>query len=608
MDSEMMNVGIFISDLLEKTRLDDTDWVMAEDIQNTKKIMFRNFRQSLISDNEAPADYRIFSSSKVQDLVTTVNDKFDKRCGELAESFAALKTTAITQKQLEAAINAIDEKKTDKTTTDSVIKELEATRKKSEYITGKDIVCATEEEKIHLDHLGTDVRDAMTGNTPVSVLAAPAGGWPAEDIADKSISARKFTIDYTYKGNITDGDMNRLVETGIYEVAADVEGLPHWGDDMDETRMVVVERYGKDNGWIRQRVYYKEFTNEARPYFERKGMFTKLSILNFITKFDVSSDNKVTADLLGDEYCNRGLVTSGSIFDLTKDGNYLCYEGVKGLPTAEKYVVNVRNFGDRREYEAKRADLNGCITYCCYRYPDSSGEIHITDWFNTTNLTKSKFDGTYIHVFGDGISYGLGASDSVNTTYTSILHRKYGYHLVVHALADATAGNYNEVVARTSLLTQIDTAVQMDEGDDYLVLIFIGGEDFRKGLCSIGDNDYKGEDTFKGALNLAIEKILTKHNQARIMFATPLYRSSSEPGDNLDCDTNMINGKYLKSFSDAVVEVAAANHIPCLNLFENGMINKYNASKYLTSNGVYPNDKGHALIAEKIHNAFCYFY
>lgn len=609
MNSDMMNVGIFISDLLEKVNADDTDWLMIEDIQNTKKIMFRNFRISLISDIEAPADYRLYSSLKVKELVDKVDTDMREKFGNLTNNFNDLRETAVTQKQLDSAVEGLDQKKTDKTTTEKIVDELQNTRKVTDPITGRDIVCATEEEKIHMEHLGNDVRDAMTGNTPVSVLAAPAGGWPADDIANYSLSALKFTKDFTFRGNVTEGSIDRLVETGIYEVSSDIEKLPHYGDDMDETRMVVVERYGKDAAWIRQCVYYKEFTGEVRPYFERKGMFTKLAILDFVTHFEVTNENKVSTELLGDEYNNRGVIYDGKVTDVTADGNYLFKKDVLGLPiNGEDFIITVSNYGTKIEYYAKKADQGGCISFVKYVYPDSSGALQETDWFNITNVSRSKFDGTYIHVFGDGISFGLGASESTSTTYTSILHFKYGYHLSVHALTDATAGNYNEIQSKNSVLKQIDDATDLADADDFLALIFVGGEDYRKGLCPIGNNDYTDEESFKGALNNAVKKILSRCPQAKILFATPIFRGSTEPGDHLSGEDNMVNGKYLEDYANAMVEVAAYNHVPCVDLYHECMINKYNSSFYLTSDGVYPNDKGHALLAEKIHDAFCKFY
>ena len=610
MANDSMNVGIFITDLLEKERIDDTDILLVEDLENTKKVLFRNFRISLISDKEAPANYRIYSSQKVQQLIDDIKDSVSDGIGGMEEDIQNLIKDKVSHKELDAAIAEIDAKKLDKVDLDPVIQELENTRKKSVPITGQDLAYGNEDEKIHLKHLGADILDAMTGKTPITPPSVPTGGWRGDDLADGSISARKLTKDYTYRGSYPEGNLNRLVESGVYEVAATVEGVPHYGEDMDETRLLEVIRYGTDGKYIIQRVYYKEYSSEVRPYFERKGLFQKLSILDFVAHFEISEVNKVESDLLGDRYNNRGKLSEGDLFlDTKSDGNYLCESTVKNLPTADKYLVNVRTFDNRKEYEAKRADINGCITYSCYEYYDSNHALIRTDWFNSTNVSKSKFDGKAIHIFGDGISYGLGSTDILHTAYPSILNKKYGYRVFNHALSDATAGNYgDDIFKQSSLLTQIDTATGLTVEDEIYVLIFIGAEDYRSGMAPIGNDDNENDTTFKGSLNLAIKKLLTKAPSAKVMLVSPIFRSSTEPGDDLDCDTNLVNDKYLRDFANAMSDIGKVNHIPCLDLFDECMINKYNSKIYLNKDGVYPSDKGHAMIAEKIHDGMCKFY
>ena len=272
-------------------------------------------------------------------------------------------------------------------------------------------------------------------------------------------------------------------------------------------------------------------------------------------------------------------------------------------------MVNIRTFDEYKEYEAKLADIDGCITYTCYEYYSSNHSLVRTDWWNSTNVSKSKFDGKSLHIFGDGISYGLGSSDVLSKAYPAILNKKYGWKIYNHALSDATAGNYgDELLQQRSLLTQIDSSTGLSVEEEVYILIFIGAEDYRSGMASMGNDDTKNDITFKGALNTAIEKLMTKAPRCKIMFVSPVYRSSTEPGDGLDCDTNLINDKYLREFAEGVVSIAKVNHIPCLNLFDECMINKYNSGIYLNTDGVYPSDDGHAMIAEKIQDGFERFY
>ena len=258
MADSSMNVGIFVSDLLEKTNADDTDVMIIEDSQNTKRIMFRNLRMSLIDDRESPAPHRIYSSEKVQQLIDAVTKQVSTGVGGMQEDIENLKTDKVSVKDLNAAIAEIDKKKLDKTSLDPVITELENTRKLSEPITGKDLAYGTEDDKIHLKHLGSDILDAMTGKTAITPPSVPTGGWTGDDLANDSISAIKLKKDFMYRGSYPEGDLGRLVETGYYEVAATVIGVPHYGDDMDETRLLEVIRYGTDSQYIIQRVYYKE--------------------------------------------------------------------------------------------------------------------------------------------------------------------------------------------------------------------------------------------------------------------------------------------------------------------------------------------------------------
>lgn len=605
------NVGIFISDLLEKTSIDNTDIMIIEDSENTKKVIFRNLKTSLIEDNELPASHRIYSSKKIDDLISNTYKQTIDNIGGIKEDIEHLKTDKVDYTELNAAINEIDTKKFDKVDINPIINELENTRKKTDPITGADLAYGTEDEKIHIKHLGSDILDAMTGKTQVSIPSVPTGGWTGDDLANASIGAIKLKKNYNFRGNYVDttGNVNRLVESGYYEVASNVPGLPHYGDDFDETRVVEVIRYGEDDKWIIQRVFYKEYNNEVRPYYERKGLFAKLSILEWVEHFEVTTTHKISSDMLGDTYNNRGKLTEGDLFSIQLDGNWLCEPEVKNLPTENRYLVNIRTFGNRKEYEAKLADVNGCVTYTCYEYYTSNMELIRTNWFNITNMLKSKFDGKTIHIFGDGISYGLGCTDILTKSYTSILHKKYGWVISNHSLSDATAGNYNdEILKESSLLTQIETCTGLSTEEEIYIMIFIGAEDYRSGVSTIGINDYSNDTTYKGALNMAIKSLQEKCPYAKILLVTPIFRSSTEPGDNLDCDTNLVNDKYLRDFAEAMIDIGKVNHIPCLNLFDECMINRYNSNIFLNEDGIYPSDKGHAMIAEKIHDGFCRYY
>lgn len=601
--------GIYLTDLLEANIANDTDILVLETSENTKKISFRNLRRSLISDLETPSGNRIYSSAKVDRLIKESAENVNVLVGNVNSSIESLQKSKVDSSVFNNAINNLDNAKLNKEKIEPILQELANTRKNTDKISGKDLAHAVEEDKIHLEHLGQDVLNALTGSAPITVPAVPEGGWIAEDIANGAIVAKKLAKNYNYRGTMGEYDLNRLVETGLYTVASTSNALPHFGDDESESRLVEVIRYGDNDKYIIQRVYYHTFSDEIRPWFERKGLFAQLATLEFASHFEVTDQNKVESALLGDHYNNRGVITSGSVFDITADGNYVCTIDVDGLPTKDTYIVSIRSFDDRKEYDVKTLSPSGCVAYSCYEYYTTANTLVRTPWLNTENIAKSKFDGKILHIFGDGISYGIGASDVVNTSYPGILSNKYGWSIINHSLTDATAASYDDsILAETSLLTQIDRSTGLTTTEEVYVIIAVGGEDYRCGLAAIGSDSYKGDTTYKGALNLAVEKILSRAPLAKIIFATPIYRASSDPSDGMDGDINIVNGKTLREYAEAMVEVAKVNHIPYVDLYNECMINKYNYTQYLNEEGIFPTDLGHSMIAEKIQDAFGRYY
>ena len=601
--------SIYIDELLEKTTVDDSDILIIEDTDNTKKVSFRNLRLALIEDNETPASHRVYSSSKVEEMINTVKADIKKSIGSLNETIQQIQASSVTESKLMEEVNRLDDAKAEKSELPPILEELSNTRKTTDKITSDDLAYGSEAEKIHLKHLGSDILDAMTGKTQVSIPSVPVGGWVTEDIANAAITSQKLSKDFLYKNSTVTSDVNRLVETGIYVVPSDANGLPHYGDDENESRRLDVYRYGENGKYICQRVYYHSYTDEVRPFFERKGLFNKLSTLEFVAHFEVTTNNKVESDLLGDNYDNRGSISNISVFDITADGNYLCDNTVTNLPTADTYIVSVKSFKNRREFDAKKILPSGVMAYTCYEYYDSANVLNRTAWINNESIAKSKFDGCQLHIYGDGISYGLGASDIVNTSFAGILKNKYGWSVYNHSLSDATAGDYDdEILQQSSILTQIDRTTGLGSTDNVYILIFIGSEDYRCGKAQIGTDELRNNTTYKGALNSAIEKILTRAPKAKIILMSPLYRASTEPGDGFNGDTNIVNDKTLREYAAAMKSVAEYNHIPFIDAYNECMINKYTYPQYLTSEGVYLNDTGHSMVAEKIQDGFGRYY
>lgn len=599
---------IQLQNLLEKTLAEQDDILIVQDSENAKKIKLINLILSMVKDNEQPAEYRIYSSKKVQSILDSFEEYIRENVTGFDDRIAALEQNKATIKFVQELYDNLDEIKLEAADLEPLNEAIASKRDTNALIKSEELDYSAEEYKIHMKHLGQDILEAMTGETPVSIPKVPEGGWATEYIANKAITSAKLADLYRYKGNITEGHLNEILADGIYLLGTNVGGIPVHPDDYgDELRMLEVYRYGDNGSYIIQRVSYVN-NDELRPVYERKGPLKRLHVLEFEALYMISDRFKVTNDLLGDSYTNRGNISAGSIYETMIEGSYFIKAGtVKNMPNNNNdFLVEIRRFGDKYIYTANEITNYSCAVYMSLLYYDSNHSLVSSEWFKINSLNKSKFDGKRIHIFGDGISFGIGASSLAKKSYTSLLGIKYGFVVANHSLSDATVGNYNDdILKKKSLLTQIDSA-SLETDSDY-VLIFMGTEDFKLPKAEIGNIDDKKDTTFIGSLNLAIEKILSVNTGVKILLATPLFRGRINPGDGKDCDGYPVNDRFLFEYANAIKKVGEYNHIPVVDLFNECMINKYTHGFYL-ADGLYPNDEGHSLVADKIFDAMSRYY
>jgi hypothetical protein len=115
-----------------------------------------------------------------------------------------------------------------------------------------------------------------------------------------------------------------------------------------------------------------------------------------------------------------------------------------------------------------------------------------------------------------------------------------------------------------------------------------GTNDFTQAM-PIGTNADVTKETFKGALNYSIRKLLTSLPKLRLILIAPSWRLNFE---ELDSDTHPnVKGVFLKEYVDAMVEIAALNHVPCLDMLRTLGLNIYNYRTF-TSDGTHPNEAG----------------
>ena len=603
--SEITN-KIGLSDLIEKTKLTDDDIIVIEDSENTKRVSFRNLRDSLIDDNELPSEHRMYSSHKLDQTFENFQKQLDHNIGKIQNTIDGISENYITESQVDKKIEDFSNTVSDLADVESIKQALASKRDVTIAITCKDLATDSDANKIQLKNLSSEVLESMAGSTPLVVPSVPTGGWVQEDIAAGAITATKLAKQYRYKGYYPEGDINQFTSDGLYILGYSVKGLPFYKENETEDRLLEVTNIGEDQ-YITQKVYYlTDMDEDVRPTYVRKSTLSFLHVTKFTAEYHINDNFKITRNVLKDNVLYNGVVSSGNVFDLTMDGNYYIEKGVTNLPDkVHNFTVSVQNFGTRVEYTAKLVDHEICETYIANTYLTSSNLKKYTPWYQTNTVKKSRLQNKTLHLFGDGICFGMGSTNIPTMSYPALLTSRYGISINNHALGDATVGVYgDEYLAERSVIKQIEEAT-INDGD--LVIIFAGSNDYKSGVAKIGSNIDINNYSFKGALNTCISNLLTKCAGAKLLVISPLFRARLDADDFRNGDDTPINELYLKDYANAMKEVCEYNHIPFLDLYSTSMINKYNFTKYLKDR-FYPNDFGHDMIADKIFAALNNFY
>lgn len=601
--SEIIN-KIGLSELIEKTALVDDDIIVIEDSENTKRVSFRNFRDSLIDDEELPSEHRMYSSHKLDQVFQEFQKQLDYDIGKVQNTIDGISENYVTEEELDNKIKEFGTTVSDLAEVNTLKQALESKRDVTNPITSADLATDSDANKIQLENLSKAVLEAMVGNS-IPVSSVPTGGWVQEDIANGAINALKLAKQYRYKGYYPEGDINQFTSDGLYLLGYSVKGLPMCDESESEDRLLEVTNVGPEQNII-QKVYYLTDDDNVRPIYTRKAPLAILHVTKFIAEYSITDTFKITRNVLKDDILYNGVISSGNVFDITVDGDYYVQKGVTNLPDkVHNFTVAVRNYGSRVEYTAKIVEYDACEMYIANTYLTSSNLKKYTPWYQTNTVKKSRLQNKTLHLFGDGVCFGMGSTNIPTLAYPALLTSRYGININNHALGDATIGVYaDDYLAERSVIKQIEESAFAD-GD--MAIIFAGSNDYKSGIAKIGNNGDLNNYSFKGALNTCIKNLLTKNPGVKLLVVSPLFRARLDADDFRNSDDTPINELYLRDYVNAMKEVCEYNHIPFLDLHSTSMINKYNFTKYLKDR-FYLNDAGHDMVADKIFSALNYFY
>lgn len=199
-----------------------------------------------------------------------------------------------------------------------------------------------------------------------------------------------------------------------------------------------------------------------------------------------------------------------------------------------------------------------------------------------------------INFLGDSITEGCHSS-TYETCFVEVLRRE---------LSLAQARNYGiggTRIARQhtpSAVAKYDRdfcsrVEEMDEDAD-VVIAFGGTNDYGHGDAPLGAGSDRTSDTFHGACHVLCRKLLVRYPDAKVVMLTPLHRAN-------DALPNA-SGAVLADYVQILRETAAQYRIPVLDLFETSALRADlpEVAARLTTDGLHPNDPGHALLAAEI--------
>ena len=203
-------------------------------------------------------------------------------------------------------------------------------------------------------------------------------------------------------------------------------------------------------------------------------------------------------------------------------------------------------------------------------------------------------DGKKIAFLGDSITFGACLAD-VNDSYVSRVKRSADWAaLHNHSLSGSRIGEYIGQDPRNIGPSFVKRFPDMPDGMD-IVMVFGGTNDFGIGNEPIGEITDETAETFNGALNILMKGLKKKYPDAFITFMTPLHRRT-------EAVPNEFTGSVLAEYIGAIKERAAHYGFHILDLHEVESLqptDEYYKTMIL-GDGIHPNEKGHAAIAEEV--------
>ncbi len=197
--------------------------------------------------------------------------------------------------------------------------------------------------------------------------------------------------------------------------------------------------------------------------------------------------------------------------------------------------------------------------------------------------------GKKIAFLGDSITQGCGCSTFENG-FVGVFGRKTGAEAQNYGIGGTRIARKHrrsaDPIWDQCFLDRVET---MDRDAD-CVVVFGGTNDFGHGDGGIGVFEDRDEFTFYGALHSLINRLIYRYPDKKIVFMTPLHRTS----ENITTNEIGLPRVKLVEYVRAIREVCEYYSIPVIDLYaESGLQPAVEILKRLyMPDGLHPNDAG----------------
>lgn len=197
-----------------------------------------------------------------------------------------------------------------------------------------------------------------------------------------------------------------------------------------------------------------------------------------------------------------------------------------------------------------------------------------------------------VNFLGDSITegYGTTAQDKV---FHQIIKEKYNMKFAYNYGLGGTRIARQIVPSKES--TKYDLTFElrseiMDQNADAIV-VFGGTNDYGHGDAPFGTLDSEDKYTFCGAVNSLIKTLKQNFPQAKLIFMTPIHRAN-------EAQPAMPDSKKLEDYVNAILTICKNHKVAVIDLFQINPLDP--ADKEVVPDGLHPNDRGHAIMAQVI--------